>query len=185
MTTILNAPGQPPKPQRVEEVALRTLDLDESHEVSARCGMITTHPRRPQPVQSTTEHTNTKPIPTFYIPILTKFLTTNPADDHFILELPDEKNPQYGGSGFGAITCERREWKPELTRAGMEDECWCNINLTHDPDLPDGGKANGIGSFFEYIMHCQDAHHIKCRNLRLQNMVSVLAALGTQAGVAQ
>lgn len=56
--------------------------------------------------------------------------------------------------------------------AGMEDECWCDINLSSDPNLPDGGKANGLGSLWEYELHCKNEGHIKCRDQRLKNMVS-------------
>jgi hypothetical protein len=54
----------------------------------------------------------------------------------------------------------------------MEDECWSNINLSADPEQPDGGKANGVGSLWEYAEHCRSEDHIKCRNQRLTRMVS-------------
>jgi hypothetical protein len=44
------------------------------------------------------------------VPILTKFLTDNPGDDHFILELPDTDQPAKGGNGYGAVTCASGKW---------------------------------------------------------------------------
>lgn len=44
-----------------------------------------------------------QPTPEFYLPILSNFLTTNPGDDHFLLELGNDSGR--GGNGFGALTC--------------------------------------------------------------------------------
>ncbi|KLT46105.1 hypothetical protein CC85DRAFT_310121 [Cutaneotrichosporon oleaginosum] len=101
------------------------------------------------------------PTPAWFIGILHRFLTEHPGDDHFILELPDSAEPARGGNGYGAVTC-------------MEDECWSNINLSADPDRPDGGKSYGVGSLWEYAMHCQIPDHIKCRTQRLRRMGHVL-----------
>lgn len=43
----------------------------------------------------------------FYVVTLTKFLTANPGDDNFLLELPT-KGTTMGGNGYGSVTC---EWK--------------------------------------------------------------------------
>ncbi|BEJ17347.1 hypothetical protein CspHIS471_0607480 [Cutaneotrichosporon sp. HIS471] len=127
--SILNPPGSPPSPERVEEIARRVLDID----------------------------TPDQPTPEWFMPILTKFLTNNPGDDHFIIELPDPSAPARGGTGYGAVTC-------------MEDECWSNINLSPDPEQLDGGKTNGVGTLWDYADHCRGEDHIKCRNQRLRRM---------------
>lgn len=46
----------------------------------------------------------------FYVVTLTKFLTANPGDDNFLLELPT-KGTTMGGNGYGSVTC---EWKVKL-----------------------------------------------------------------------
>jgi hypothetical protein len=80
--TTLNAPGRPPAPERVADIARRVLDLDGPEQ----------------------------PAPAWFVPILTKFLTDNPGDDHFILELPDTDQPAKGGNGYGAVTCASGKW---------------------------------------------------------------------------
>ncbi|CAK9784226.1 unnamed protein product [Cutaneotrichosporon oleaginosum] len=144
--TTLNAPGSPPSLERVDDVARRVLSIDDPD----------------------------APTPAWFIGILHRFLTEHPGDDHFILELPDSAEPARGGNGYGAVTCKStRRGYGDLT-TGMEDECWSNINLSADPDRPDGGKSYGVGSLWEYAMHCQIPDHIKCRTQRLRRMGHVL-----------
>lgn len=52
----------------------------------------------------------------------------------------------------------------------MEDGCWSDIVLSADPDLPDGGRENGLGSFYEYALHCRNEDHIHHRDQRLKCM---------------
>lgn len=100
MPTTLNAPGQPPTATRVEEVARRSLEIEDGPEVSD--GHICLGWHRHSPVNRFDQLTS-QPTPAFYLPALSSFLTTNPGDDHFLLELADGGGR--GGNGFGAITC--------------------------------------------------------------------------------
>jgi hypothetical protein len=43
--------------------------------------------------------------PAHYVQSLQNFLTTNPMDIHFIMELGQE-GQSVGGNGFGSVTCE-------------------------------------------------------------------------------
>lgn len=102
------------------------------------------------------------------LPAITKFLTTNPGDTHFLFERAVAGKPKVGGNGFGSVTC-------------MEDLCWNDHVLTADPELPDGGRAAGIGSFYEFSLHCQEEKHVRCRDERLAKMVSWESAASTDA----
>lgn len=56
----------------------------------------------------------------------------------------------------------------------MEDDCWCDTILSADPNIPDGGRSNGLGSFYEYAMHCREQRHVRCRDRRLETQVRLL-----------
>jgi len=73
----------------------------------------------------------------------------------------------------------------------MEDHCW-QVKLTHDsylkqtdlqdiildadPNRVQGGKSDGLGSFFNYHVHCLEEDHKKGRDSRISNLVSVFAS---------
>ncbi|KAL7418957.1 hypothetical protein Q5752_006641 [Cryptotrichosporon argae] len=130
MANQVNAIGAPPSAERVELVARKSLGLDETPD---------------------------EPTPKFYLPVLKAFLTSNPADTHFLVEFSGDRNVDLGGDGYGAITC-------------MEDACWNDINLGPDSSKPDGGKRVGLGSLVAYRNHCETAIHKKSRNERLAKM---------------
>lgn len=54
----------------------------------------------------------------------------------------------------------------------MEDMCWQDILLTADPELADGGRSAGLGSMYEFAVHCRTAEHISSRDERLLRKVS-------------
>ncbi|RXK35500.1 hypothetical protein M231_07232 [Tremella mesenterica] len=95
-----------------------------------------------------------KPTPAIWLAAIEKHLQRFPGDDHFIAELSEGRTT--GGNGFGTITC-------------MEDLCWEDVILDADPEKPDGGKKDGLGSLFNFQHHCRNPKHIKGRNARLQN----------------
>lgn len=170
----LNAPGSAPDPVNVEHVARANLSLeDDLSEVSGRwtlgegthwSGKVITESTRVGSVLTFPVHrmtsvllfcnSDTQPVPPFYLPILRTFLTEQPGDTNFLVEL----NP---GSGFGTVTC-------------MEDQCWSDTVLSPDPSAPGGGRDRGLGSLYEYTLHCAGEEHIKCRDKRLAKMVSLL-----------
>ena len=45
-----------------------------------------------------------QPAPEYYVQALQSFLSTNPMDIHFIMELGRE-GQSVGGNGFGSVTC--------------------------------------------------------------------------------
>lgn len=53
----------------------------------------------------------------------------------------------------------------------MEDLCWTDVLLSADVETPDGGRSNGLGSMWEYALHCNDASHKKGRDARLVKQV--------------
>lgn len=64
----------------------------------------------------------------------------------------------------------------------MEDQCWSDTILSADPDREGGGRTDGLGSLYEYALHCHNAEHIKCRDKRLAKQVSEAEATGLTAG---
>ncbi|KAL1413654.1 hypothetical protein Q8F55_001432 [Vanrija albida] len=134
MVKYTNAPGQPPTQEWVLEVARAATGEDESG------------PDEPFPDEF-------KPL----LPAITKFLTTNPGDTHFLFERAVPNQPKRGGNGFGSVTC-------------MEDLCWNDHVLTADPEIADGGRSAGIGSFYEFSLHCREPKHVKSRDERLDKM---------------
>ncbi|WOO76591.1 putative ATP-dependent helicase [Vanrija pseudolonga] len=138
MVKYTNAPGQAPSAEWVLEVARAATGEDES-------GADEPFPDELAPL----------------LPAITKFLTTNPGDTHFLFERAVAGKPKVGGNGFGSVTC-------------MEDLCWNDHVLTADPELPDGGRAAGIGSFYEYSLHCQEEKHVRYRDERLAKMGVVI-----------
>jgi hypothetical protein len=89
------------------------------------------------------------------VTLLTSYLQKNPYDTHFIIELAT--SPDKGGAnGCGVVTC-------------MEESCWLDVHLTTDPKRPNGGKDDGIGSLWEYQVHCIEPKHIQARNARCKD----------------
>jgi hypothetical protein len=50
----------------------------------------------------------------------------------------------------------------------MEDACWNDILLSADMNLEDGGRSTGLGSFNNYMMHCQELPHVEARTKRVE-----------------
>lgn len=89
-----------------------------------------------------------------YVRLLGDYLKKNPYDTHFIIELAQASCPDKGGTKrCGVVTC-------------MEEACWMDINLSADPSRPNGGLQDGIGSLWEYQVHCTEPKHVQARNKR-------------------
>ena len=52
-----------------------------------------------------------QPAPEYYVQALQSFLSTNPMDIHFIMELGRE-GQSVGGNGFGSVTCKYLSCSP-------------------------------------------------------------------------
>jgi hypothetical protein len=138
-------------PAQVREVAIKTLDLEPDD-----------------------------PVPPFYLPILSAYMRHHSFDTNFILELAEKGRAGIGGNGFGTVTCmEDSCWKvrsPAVSSSEVEVKGWWHADeqdviLDAHPTRKNGGKDEGLGSLYNYQVHCREDDHIKGRNDRLRLLV--------------